>query len=135
MNADKFASLKQFDLPVGQYAITGSGPMGIRNLREIGDLDLIVTPELCRVLATRFGITDTGVVKKIVFPGETIEAFWQDSFYTEERDKNAPTIAERISHAEIIEGLPFDSLKNVLYFKHKRGTAKDLKDVLLIQQF
>jgi hypothetical protein len=134
-NQEKFAALREFNLPIGQYAITASGPLGIRNLREIQDIDLIVTPKLWDSLAEKYGVTDTGSVKKIVFPGQLIEAFKEGSFYFDSEDPNAPTVAERISDAEIIEGLPFDSLKHVLYFKHKLSRDKDLKDILLIETY
>ena len=134
MNEQKFSLLKSLHLPIGEYAITGSGPLGIRNLREIKDLDLIVTPMLWNELAEKYGITDTGQVKKIVFPGGMIEAFWEESFYSAPNDPSAPLLADRISHAEIIDGLPFDSLENTLFFKRKQGREKDLKDIRLIEE-
>lgn len=79
-NTEKFSHLRQFNLPIDQYAITSSGVLGIRNLRVMGDIDLIVTPKLWNVLAAQYGITVDKGVKKIVFPGGIIEAFYQDSF-------------------------------------------------------
>jgi hypothetical protein len=35
----------------------------------------------------------------------------------------------------MIDGLPFDSIENVLYYKHKESREKDLKDILLIEQW
>ncbi len=132
-NQHKFLQLKNLNLPLGQYAITGSGPMGIRNLREIADIDIIVSDELWDRLAAQYGITDTNGVKKIVFPDGLIEAFCEGSFYMVTNDKNAPTIAERIAKAEIIEGLPFECLEYVLYYKRKMGRGKDLKDIQAIE--
>ena len=134
-NQAKFAVLKRMNLPIDQYAIIGSGPLGIRNLREIGDIDIIVTPELWASLAEKYGITDTGSVKKIIFPGGIIEAFWQESFYSDPKDPRDPIMAERIAQADIIDGLPFDTLQNVSYYKIKGGRDKDLKDIFLIQRF
>ena len=34
--------LKALKLPVGQYAIFGSGPLAIRNLKAASDIDIIV---------------------------------------------------------------------------------------------
>lgn len=42
-------------------------------------------------------------------------------------------MAERIAEAEIIEGLPFDSLENVLLYKRKQNRDKDLHDIQLIE--
>lgn len=132
-NQQKFDAFRQFNLPLGQYAIIASGPLGIRNLRKIGDIDIIVTPELWDRLADRYGIVDDGIVEKIVFPGADIEAYREGSFYSYVQSQNSPTIAERISHAEIIEGLPFESLQHVLYYKRKLVRDKDIKDIALIE--
>jgi len=134
-NRKKFAAVKKLELPIGQYAITGSGALGIRNLRKIGDVDIIVTAELWNVLAAKYGVTDETGVKKIVFPNGIVEALGGCSFYTEKKDPDAPTIADRITHAEIIEGLPFESLEHVLYYKRKMGREKDVRDVLIIEEW
>ncbi len=132
-NREKFEAVRKLDLPIGKYAITGSGALGIRNLRKIGDIDIVVTEELWSLLAKKYGITDTAGVKKIVFPDGIIEAFGPCSFYCEEEDPDAPTIADRIAKAEIIEGLPFESLQHVLYYKRRMGREKDLRDILIIE--
>ena len=135
MNRQKFAALKKYNLPLGQYAITGSGPLGIRNLREIDDIDIVVSSELQDFLIGKFGLTDDGRVKKVVFPEGGIEAFWEGSFYGQQKDDQAPTVVGIISRAEIIEGLPFAFLEDVLYFKHKTKRDKDLKDIRLIEEW
>lgn len=84
--------------------------------------------------ATGFAITDT--VDKIVFAGENIEAFrdyHQGPLNAEQKFCDAPSIAERIAAAEMIDGLPFESLEHVLYYKRKMARDKDLKDVLAIE--
>jgi len=134
-NLEKFSELKSFNLDPSQYAIIGSGPLGIRNLKIIGDIDIIVTPELWGELAAKYGVIDRDEVRKIVFPGADIEAFREGSFYSEPFDDQAPSIASRIKNAEMIDGLPFDALKNTLYYKRKAKRDKDLKDILLIEEW
>lgn len=134
-NQEKFSALRDFQLPIDQYTITGSGPLGIRNLKAIGDIDIIVTSQLWTTLAEKYGITDENGVRKIVLPGGVIEAFADGSFYTTPAAPETPTIASRIKDAEIIDGLPFDSIENVLYYKRKDAREKDLKDILLIEQW
>ena len=68
-------------------------------------------------------------------PGGIVEAFREGSFYSVPADANAPTVKNRIENAEIIDGLPFDTLENTLYYKRKNGREKDLKDILLIEQW
>lgn len=131
-NRSKFAAIKALNLPIGHYAITGSGALGIRNLRAIGDIDIIVTADLWNALEKKYGITDENQVKKIVFPDGIVEAFGEHSFYPEGKE-NGPTISDRITNAEVIEGLPFESLEYVLYNKRKMGREKDKKDIELIE--
>lgn len=134
-NQEKFDVLRGLQLPIDQYAITGSGPLGIRNLKAIGDIDIIVTPKLWTTLAERYGITDEHGVRKIILLEGIVEAFGDGSFYHASIDPQAPTVASRIKNAEIIDGLPFDSIENVLYYKRKDAREKDLKDILLIEEW
>lgn len=131
-NQEKFDALREYDLPLGQYAIISSGPLGIRNLREIGDIDLIVSPELWKVLADRYGIVEKEGKCKIDFPGNDIEAFWEGSFKKLPSSK-FPSIAERIAEAEIIDGLPFESLETTVLFKRYMNREKDIRDIALIE--
>ncbi len=130
-NLEKFSVLRQFNLPCDQYAITGSGPLGIRNLKAIGDIDIIVIQELWDQLVAKYGITDQNGVRKIAFPGGVVEGFQEGSFYEEPFDNQVPSIPSRIANAEMIDGLPFDSMETILYFKRKAQREKDLKDIRL----
>ncbi len=133
-NDEKFETLKKFNLPLGHYAIIGSGPLGIRNLRAIADIDIIVSEELWNILADKYEIVEEHGIKKIVFPGNLIEAFCESSFDIYIKDKDQPTISERITQADIINQLPFESLDNTIYFKRKMGREKDLQDIAMIEQ-
>lgn len=132
-NAHKFEAVRKLGLPLGQYAITGSGAIGIRNLRLIGDIDIIVTQVLWDALAEKYGVVDENGVRKIVFPDGIVEALYEGSFYNEPKESDAPTILTRIQQAEIIEELPFEQLEHVIYYKRKMGREKDLHDIARIQ--
>ncbi len=132
-NQKKFSFLRTENLPLGEYMITGSGALGIRNLREIGDIDIVVTPILWKILAEKYSVTNENGYQKIVFPGGLIEAFGEDSYYADTEDMSVPKIADRIAKADLIDGLPFECLEHVLYYKRKMGREKDLKDILLIE--
>lgn len=129
-NAEKFDSLRAFNLPIHEYLIIGSGPLGIRNIKAIGDVDIIVTPTLWDMLAGQYGIVVEDGVEKISLPGGIVDAFHEKSF---NNLIQAPATESRIKTAEIIDGLPFDSLENVLYFKRKMGREKDIHDIHLIE--
>jgi hypothetical protein len=132
-NWEKFEELRELQLPMGHYAIISSGPLGIRNLREIGDVDILVTPELWARLSALYGVKDEGGVKKIRFPESDIEAFTDGSFYSQPKLSDEPTVADRIAKADIIEDLPFESLEYVLYYKRLLKRDKDLRDIDLIE--
>lgn len=132
-NQEKFELLKSFNLPAGQYFITGSGPLGIRNLREIGDIDIFVSQELWDVLAAKYGVIDDGQKIQVIFPGGVIAAIGENSFYNESRVNDDPTVDERLAKAEFIDGLPFESLVHFIHFKQKSGRDKDLKDIQMIK--
>jgi len=134
-NQEKFSCLRQLNLPIDAYATTGSGPLGIRNLREIKDIDIIVTSELWDNLAAQYGVTQEEEVQKIVSPDGIVEVFREGSFNDKRTDANAPTVADRIAKAEVINGLPFDSIETVLYYKHKSSRHKDLQDILIIKKW
>lgn len=130
-NREKFDILRKFDLPITEYAITASGPIGIRNLREIQDIDLIVTGKLWDHLVAKYGMTNINHIKKVLLPGGLIEVFCEESFGS---DKHFPSVAQRIARAEIIEGLPFESLDDLIAFKRRLGREKDLADLVLLTQ-
>ena len=45
-NKELFQKVKDFRLPIGEYALFGSAPLGIRRLKECLDIDVIVTEDL-----------------------------------------------------------------------------------------
>jgi GrpB-like predicted nucleotidyltransferase (UPF0157 family) len=134
-NQKKFQDVKKLNLPLTQYAITGSGPLGIRNLKEIGDIDIIVTDKLWEDLVSKYGVVDQNGIKKVVIKKNQIEIFCENSFYTQPKEKNDPNIFERIENSEIIDGLPFESLNHVLFYKQKMYREKDLEDIMIIEDW
>ena len=134
-NLEKFNLIKSYGLPLPEYAITGSGPMGARDLKVIGDIDIIVKDSLWNELEKKYGITKTTETIKIVFPDNIIEAFCQNSFIGWERLDTDPSVSERIREADIIDDLPFEELKHVLYFKNRMCREKDLQDINIINNY
>jgi hypothetical protein len=132
-NDAKFQLVRDLNLPQGQYAITSSGPMGVREIREIGDIDLVVDDDLWNELSSAYPITKEHGITKIRISRD-VEAFAEDSF-PEPRETDQPSVAEQIAQADIIDGLPFVSLLHVLYFKRTMGREKDVQDVAALERF
>jgi hypothetical protein len=115
--------LKSLNLPAGKYAIFGSGPLAIRNLRDNDDVDLIVKQDLWKELLKDHELSANGKSIKIGH----IEIF-HDWPPFEDSDS-------LIDDAEIIEDLPFVKLNYVVRWKNTRKSEKDLNDLKLIEKF
>ena len=123
-----FEDVKKLNLPIGQYAVVGSGVMSAYGIRPHHDVDLIVTKNLFVILKNsgwqsvpnRNGVLKSGNYE--------VDA---DYKYRE----NQPDHDELIRNAEIIEGVPFIRLSELIKFKTALGRDKDKKDIELIEQY
>ena len=117
---------KELNLPGGEYAIYGSGPLGVRDIRDVNDLDIIVTDSLYQELKNKY---NKDPEKERIKVGE-IEIYpiwvWGPEF---------DGLEDSIKEAEIIDGLKFVNLSHLLKWKEKMGRPKDLKDIELINQY
>lgn len=134
LNKPKFDLVRQLNLPISHYAITSSGPLGIRGIRLINDIDIVVDDKLWAVLEDEYGKITEGVITKISLSKRQIEILGKGSFWNNYKPED-PSINQQIEQAELIEGLPFVKLEYVLYFKRQLGRDKDLEDVTLINRY
>jgi len=125
-----FQYVRDLRLPVGDYAIFGSGPMIIRGwISGANDLDII-----CRGKAWEIAC-NKGVVSYDERYDVSLASHCNGrvTFGTEwaigEFD-----IDELIDTAEIIDGLPFVGLQHVIEYKQIRASAKDLVHLELCRQ-
>ncbi|MBN2112649.1 MAG: hypothetical protein JW785_00820 [Acidimicrobiia bacterium] len=118
-SAHLFGLLRSLNLPAGDYAVFGSGPLLVRAIIErAGDLDV-----LCRGAAweqaQRLGPTQEqhGVPVVSLFDGAvTLGVRWAVG------DLDADDL---INTAEEIDGLPFVRLEHVAAYKRLAGRPKD----------
>ncbi len=108
-------------LPLGSYAITGSGPLVIRNVRAAHDVDVLVKRALWHALCKKYTPYDEHHIKI----GD-IE-IWGDFLNL------TPRLDEVIDSAEMIEGYPFISLQDTLLWKAFLNRPKDQADILAIR--
>ena len=131
MNRNKmlFQKVKDLKLALGTYALFGSAPLGIRNLRECNDVDIITSKELfelCKLNGQwQYSIKNNS--SESLSQGD-IELFYKWSSDDFKVDK-------MISEAEIIDGLPFVKLQTVLRWKKASQREKDLVDVKIIENY
>jgi hypothetical protein len=115
--------LKALNLQPGDYAIFGSGPLAVRNLREAKDIDFIVSDKIWPDLKNKY-LQYYNPEKNFVSVGNLeFSNTWTDF---------AGDPQALIKNAEFIEGLPFVRLEYVLEWKKNRGSEKDLRDIELI---
>ncbi|MCD6225524.1 nucleotidyltransferase domain-containing protein [bacterium] len=116
--------LKKLHLPPGKYAVFGSAVMAVRGIREAPNIDVIVTNDLWKRLLEKFSPDKEGFIRV----GHVKISNW---WFVPTR-KDIPTM---IKEAEIIQGVPFVKLEEVLEYKSKLNRWKDQRDVALIKEF
>lgn len=114
---------KKLELPDGKYAIYGSGPMAVRGLKPADDLDVVVTNELYQKLLEKYSENEKGCIAI----GD-IEIFSADDALIE----NPKAV---IARAELIEGLRFILLKDLIAWKKKRARPKDFEHIKMIENY
>lgn len=117
--------LRALDLPLGHFAIFGSGPLLVRGIiDEVGDLDVLCRGpawDTARMVCTREGI-DHGVL--VVSLGAlTFGTAWGIGDFDP---------ARLIDEAEMIDGLPFVRIEHVIAYKRISGRHKDRQHLALI---
>lgn len=124
--------LDAYGLDKSSYVIFGSGPLGIRGIRESNDIDLIVTKDLFDSLFAKYGQSsikhlDDGRIGIIL--SDEIEIFpdWHGSL----RDK----ALEILNDPEIIDGYPFAKLKYLKIWKNELARPKDLNDLRMLDEY
>lgn len=125
-----FQRVKDLNLPLGEYAIFGSGPMGIREMREMHDIDLIVFDKVFNEYLEKQGWE----IKEIYGYRDWLK---NDNLQIEMgRDWHEGWDVEgMIRGADIIDGLPFVKLDYLIKWKKFSGREKDLKDIELIEKW
>ena len=122
---DSFKEVRKLNFSNNDFAIFGSSPLVIRNLRQSHDIDLIVKKDLWNKLSQEYVVE--GPKNNLIRIGE-IE-IWNDWLYLKE------SVEELIDDSEIINGLQFIKLKYVLEWKKKMNRKKDIEDIKLIEEF
>jgi hypothetical protein len=119
--------LKDLNLPAGKFAIFGSGPLAVRNIREPHDADIVVKKDLWDILVKKYSPQMKGQITALKI-GNNIEAYNEWINFTGRMD-------EIIDSAQLIEGLPFVKLNYVLEWKESVGREKDINDIKLIKEY
>ena len=115
--------LRSLNLPSSDFAVFGSGPLAIRGIRDVNDVDIIVKPKLWRELKEKYEPKN----EKLIIVG-SIEIYknwspWYDN------------VNELIDEADNFYGVRFVKLEKVLNWKELLNRDKDKRDIILIKKF
>jgi len=111
----------------GAYAIYGSGPMALHGIRESEDMDVLVSPEVWDFLVKNG--------YKPSLPDKIPLDMGLDAFNRWTNGINEHAVLSNAERANIGTGYWFASLQDVYEWKKRRAKEKDLKDVLLIENY
>ena len=120
----------EFDLDRRDLVIFGSGPLLAHGLRSrVRDLDVVARGEAWRRVS-QHGFPAVGTIN-----GAPMAQFWggliqfSPGWITQDWDTD-----DLIDRADIIQGLPFAQLTEVLEYKQRLGRPKDLSDIQALLQ-
>jgi hypothetical protein len=128
---DIVSQVKELNLPLGQYLVVGSGVMSVHGIRAHNDIDLLVTEELYQDLKKQ------GWEVVQVKPGLEVvrKSIYEASPQMVTLPNYHPNIQDLIARADIINGVAFISVQDLLVFKTSLGREKDLRDIDLIKNY
>lgn len=128
---DLLKKLNKINLPNDQFVVIGSGPLGVRNIRQSQDLDLLVTSALWNKLIKVHKVVNEYGMEKIKID-EGVEVSGNGSAFI---DPNIASVEEIIQSADVVEGIRYINLELLKKFKQKMSREKDFKDVILIDEY
>ena len=104
--------------------------MAIAEIREAGDIDFLVSKELFEKLKSDGWrqIEKSPNDKPLIMDDFEAHQSWDFSSYK-------PTLKHLLETADIVEGVPFASLSEVLTWKIGSGRPKDIIDIKLIEAY
>lgn len=126
-----FKTIKELNLPNGEYVVVGSGIMGALGIREINDVDLCVSSKILQTFKEKDGWRSYKKWNKTFLEnkGKNIDMFSQLAWegYQTTREKAIET-------AEHINGVPFLNIEETIKFKEALGREKDMEDIKLLEE-
>ena len=126
---DLFEALRALELPAGDYAVFGSGPLIIRGVIPLeNDLDVIARGaawDRASMKGTLIHLPEHGVDVASFLNGRiTVGRSW---------GYGTPDIDALIDTAELIDDLPFVRLSHVVEYKMIANRSKDLDHLELLR--
>ncbi len=128
-----FEELQKLDLPTDQYMVMGSGILGALGIREIRDIDLLITKELFEKLKNsgwNYQVIEIEGRPRQMISKDFAEAY--DDFWWK---GGTLSPEEGIKIATKVNGINFLPLKTLAEVKKAMAREKDIADVVLIENY
>lgn len=121
--------VRQLNLPLDQVVVIGSGVLDTLNLRSAGDVDLVVTPAVFDTLKLN---ADWTIGEK---NGEPIATINDAEAFLSWGNNSVPNFTELYADSVVVDGVHFANPQFVIDWKRQRGSAKDLRDIALLERY
>lgn len=127
---DLISKVKTLNLPKDSYVVFGSGPLVALGIREVNDIDLLVSSEIYKQLKSLGwqriykGPKDTPIIHDIFEAHDN----WDFSSYS-------PTLTDLLRDGFDVDGVSFASLEDVRKWKVASNRPKDIADIKLINSY
>ncbi len=128
-----FEETKKLNLITGEYIVLGSGILGALGIREIQDIDLLVTPKLFDELKQagwKYDEVEMEGRMRERLTKDNAEAF-KDFWYGE----YTPDTMRMIREVDMIKNVPFLPLTKLVEIKKIWNRPKDIQDIQLIEKY
>ena len=121
--------VRTLNLPADEFVVIGSGVLEALGLRLSNDVDIVVSPRLYDELKN-LGWAETPRRNYFYLQKDDTEAylFWDN-------DSIEPNLAELKQSEMVIDGIAFADPQRLMAWKQRRAEPKDLRDVVLLQQW
>jgi len=127
---DILEKIKTLNFKYGDYIVFGSCPLALHGIRETKDIDLLVNQDIYETLKKTGWKEDEVQGKKGVVKSDVFEAYTEWNF-----GEYNPSITDLLESAEVVDGIPFANLEEVVKWKQIFGREKDIKDLELIEEY
>ncbi len=128
--------VKRLGLPLGEYAVFGSGLLEVWGIRKASDLDIIVTPELYDRLKQQGWQEGVDTQQEVQF--KCLQKEGADVTTVQDKPTHGDYLPDRvqlIKEAVIINGVPFVRVEEVIACKKAYNRPKDLADITAIEKY
>lgn len=131
---DIFEEVKKLSFPTDHFIIVGSGILAAKGIRDAHDVDMVVSQELfdtCKAQGWELRPwTRSGRPGKEWLKGETVDLMVECHSGEYSFD-----LKDLKKEGEMIHGIWFLSLKQLIRFKKDYGRLKDFDDIALIEKY